>query len=85
MTSMPNAECRMPAREIPRRSIILLLILVWSGSGQAQVTSERLLRAADEPQNWLTYSGGYASQRHSLLRRFYRMDLSDKIRVAEAA
>ena len=28
-----------------------------------------LLRAADEPQNWLTYSGGYASQRHSLLKQ----------------
>ena len=27
--------------------------------------SDRLLRAADEPQNWLTYSGGYSSQRHS--------------------
>ena len=35
----------------------------------AQVTSDRLLRAADEPQNWLTYSGGYASQRHSLLKQ----------------
>ncbi len=29
---------------------------------------ERLLRAASEPQNWLTYSGSYASQRHSALR-----------------
>ena len=32
-----------------------------------QVTSERLLRAASEPQNWLTYSGTYMSQRYSLL------------------
>ena len=31
------------------------------------VTSERLRDANKEPQNWLTYSGGYASQRHSLL------------------
>jgi alcohol dehydrogenase (cytochrome c) len=35
----------------------------------AQVSYERLLRAADEPQNWLTYSGTYASQRYSLLRQ----------------
>jgi alcohol dehydrogenase (cytochrome c) len=32
-----------------------------------QVTSERLVRAADEPQNWITYSGSYAGHRHSLL------------------
>ncbi len=33
----------------------------------AQVTSQRLLAAANEPQNWLTYSGGYHSQRYSTL------------------
>ena len=33
----------------------------------AQVTYERLAAAAREPQNWLTYSGGYASQRYSTL------------------
>ena len=38
----------------------------------AQVTYERLLRAADEPQNWLTYGGDYFSQRHSLLTRSRR-------------
>jgi alcohol dehydrogenase (cytochrome c) len=31
------------------------------------VSYERLRDASKEPQNWLTYSGGYASQRHSLL------------------
>ena len=44
-------------------SMLMLLSIVVG----AQVTSDRLLRAADEPQNWITYSGGYASQRHSLL------------------
>jgi alcohol dehydrogenase (cytochrome c) len=33
----------------------------------ANVTPERLRDASKEPQNWLTYSGGYASQRHSQL------------------
>jgi hypothetical protein len=31
----------------------------------AQVTAERLLGTAQEPQNWLTYSGNYASTRYS--------------------
>jgi alcohol dehydrogenase (cytochrome c) len=35
---------------------------------RADVSYERLLRAGSEPQNWLTYSGSYASQRHSALR-----------------
>src|SRR2546423_1491627 len=40
------------------------LPLVW-----AQVSNERLLRAGDEPQNWMTYSGTYAGQRYSALRQ----------------
>ena len=34
-----------------------------------QVTSERIVRAAEEPGNWLTYSGGYFSQRYSALKQ----------------
>lgn len=33
----------------------------------AQVTSNRILHATSEPQNWLTCGGGYSSERHSLL------------------
>lgn len=47
----------------------LILLPLISSVLQAQVSFERLLRAANEPQNWLTYSGGYASQRYSLLRQ----------------
>lgn len=32
-----------------------------------QVSSDRLMHAGDEPQNWLTFSGTYASQRYSKL------------------
>ena len=32
---------------------------------RAQVAYDRILRSADEPQNWLTYNGTYSSQRHS--------------------
>src|SRR5438105_1141810 len=35
----------------------------------AQVSSDRLTKAAGEPQNWLTYSGSYMSQRHSALKQ----------------
>ena len=48
-----------------------LLTLALSGTvlaaASAQVPFERLRGAADEPQNWLTYSGGYFSQRYSEL------------------
>jgi len=48
--------------------VLFLLPFVFAGL-HAQVSSERLLRAADEPQNWLTYSGTYFSQRYSLLHQ----------------
>jgi alcohol dehydrogenase (cytochrome c) len=35
----------------------------------AQVSNDRLLHASEEPQNWLTYSGSYASQRYSQLHQ----------------
>src|SRR5260221_3884843 len=37
------------------------------GAQQVQVSYERILRAAQEPQNWLTYNGSYASNRYSTL------------------
>ena len=36
-------------------------------SAQAPVTYERLLNAAKEPQNYLTYGGDYSSTRYSTL------------------
>ncbi len=45
-----------------------LAVLVFAGASlNAQVTDERLLHAGQEPQNWLTYSGTYSSQRYSTL------------------
>src|ERR1700682_5805764 len=52
-----------------RASWFLFLLLLIPCSLCAQVTSERLLHANDEPQNWLTYSGSYASQRYSALQQ----------------
>jgi len=48
-------------------SLALLLAAVASYSVHAQVTSDRLVNAAKEPRNWLIYSGGYFSNRHSPL------------------
>jgi alcohol dehydrogenase (cytochrome c) len=52
------------ARAATFRVLVFCLI---SCPAIAQVGSDRLLRANDEPHNWLTYSGTYFSQRHSLL------------------
>lgn len=46
---------------------VLVAFAVLTGSLQAQVTFDRLLHADQEPQNWLTYGGTYASDRYSLL------------------
>jgi alcohol dehydrogenase (cytochrome c) len=51
---------------------ILLALLLFTGSISAQATSDRILNANREPQNWLTYSGGYFSQRYSLLDQINR-------------
>jgi alcohol dehydrogenase (cytochrome c) len=45
----------------------LCLLSVLSVPAVAQVTDQDLLKAA--PQNWLTYSGSFSSQRHSLLKQ----------------
>ncbi len=52
-------------RLLPAALLLCLLIPIL----HAQITYDRLLHASDEPQNWLTYSGGYASQRYSLLKQ----------------
>ena len=49
--------------------VLIALLVAASYRLEAQVSSDRLLRALDEPQNWLTYSGGYMSQRYSALRQ----------------
>ena len=57
-------------------TVVGCTLLLWASPGYAQqpspplsspVTSERLLNASEEPENWLMYSGQYNSQRHSRL------------------
>jgi len=52
---------------------IPVIVMGLSGSLAAQlVTTERLTGADREPQNWLMYSGSYASQRYSTLDQVTR-------------
>jgi alcohol dehydrogenase (cytochrome c) len=44
-----------------------LLLISITGSLWAQVSFDRILKAGQEPQNWLTYSGNVNSQRYSTL------------------
>ena len=46
-----------------------ILLPAIAGTLTAQVSFDRLLHARSEPQNWLTYSGDYSSERYSLLDR----------------
>jgi len=48
-------------------SVLLMLLLSAWTSVECQVSFERLIHSADEPQNWLTYSGSYAGWRYSTL------------------
>ena len=50
-------------------ALTLLIVCVLTFRVDAQVTYERLLKAAQEPQNWLTYNGSYMSNRYSTLNQ----------------
>ena len=58
-----------------RRILFSLLLLLASPLAAAEVTSQRLERAASEPQNWLMYSGGYNSQRYSGLKQITKANV----------
>src|SRR5437764_6029633 len=47
----------------------LAAVVVFITQLDAQVSYDRLLRAAGQAQNWLMYSGTYMSQRYSQLRQ----------------
>src|SRR5438046_1683399 len=54
---------------VRRAAVALLFALLLLPRVNAQVTYDRLLRAADDAKNWLTYNGNYASNRYSQLRQ----------------
>ncbi len=54
-----------------------VVMLALASTLSAQVSYERILRADNEPENWLTYSGGYSSHRYSPLRQINRENAGD--------
>ena len=64
---MPKGPLFHGCAGVPFGILILLILRAVSTNAFAQVTSERLLNSAKEPQNWLTYSGDYSGRRFSPL------------------
>ncbi len=75
------------ARFVPRLLVVsaatvvslVSMVLGWPGAAHldAQVSYDRIRKAAEEPHNWLTYNGTYSSQRHSLLDQITPANVSD--------
>ena len=61
----------------PRALLLCSLAVLLPIHVHGQVSSERLLNAAKEPQNWLMYSGGYSSHRHSTLSQIDRTNVEN--------
>src|SRR5437660_2777327 len=60
----------MPRRSLRQFRLLLAIFLgcgIFSSAARAQVTFERLVKSAQEPQNWMTYSGDYSGIRFSAL------------------
>lgn len=62
---VPGSGFRFQFHRSCLRAFVVASFVV--ASLNAQVTFDRLVRASQEPHNWLSYSGGYFSQRHSEL------------------
>lgn len=60
-----------------RRLLIGAAVLLVPICLHGQVSADRLINAAKEPQNWLTYSGTYASQRYSSLTQIDRINVKN--------
>jgi alcohol dehydrogenase (cytochrome c) len=56
-------------RTSPAIALFALAALALPIAADAQVSVQRILNAASEPQNWLTYGGSYQSQRFSTLNQ----------------
>jgi alcohol dehydrogenase (cytochrome c) len=60
-----------------RPAVLLYLILLGLAPAAAQVDYEQLRKA--DPANWLSYSGSYNSQRHSLLKQIHSGNVRDLV------
>src|SRR3954454_17211158 len=58
------------------RVIALAAGLAVPATTFAQVPYDRLVKAETEPANWLTYAGGYKSQRYSQLDQINKQNVT---------
>jgi alcohol dehydrogenase (cytochrome c) len=56
---------------------MILLLALNASTAKTEVSFERLVNAAGEPESWLTYSGTYRSERFSSLTEINRDNVSD--------
>ena len=56
---------------------IVLLFALTTGVAASEVDSQRLINAAEEPDNWLTYAGTYNAWRYSALDQITRDNIDD--------
>ena len=67
----------MSTKLLARLALPAFVVLASSQVLAQSVTSDRILKAAAEPQNWLTYNGSYTSQRHSPLTQITQANVSN--------
>ncbi len=61
-----------------KKEVVLLSLLLpigCAGLARSQVTYDRLLKADQEPHNWLTYSGSYSGWRYSALQQITALNV----------
>src|SRR5207237_2227495 len=61
-----SAKCGIEMTRVKHCALVLIVVIAAVGS-YGQVAFERIVNAAKEPQNWLTYSGDYAGRHFSPL------------------
>ena len=60
-------------------AVAALTTVISLGAQTRTVTSDRIVKAASEPQNWLTYSGNYNGQlEHAVQHRDVSVRLEDR-------
>jgi alcohol dehydrogenase (cytochrome c) len=64
-------------RTVSAAWVLAAALLASPSAAQVSVPYERILGAASEPHNWLTYNGTYASQRYSTLDEITRGNVDD--------
>ena len=59
------------------KRLVLIMLAGLATTANADVSFERLVNAAGEPQNWFTYSGNYRSERFSSLSQINKDNVAD--------